>query len=363
MSSERVVRRDQPRLESPRSGLIIAIVVGVIILVLFITLAIWLANRRSRAECVANADCATGQVCSNKHCVTPTPVPVAPNPNPQPGNCVVPCAPLNVEVVYDRIARTASVTWSSSPGATSYLVYRKLNDPAVSPTNYDDVRTSLDSTEPYANLPVGTSYFTVVAVNACGKSLPSVADFAPSCSVLPLTPSAPMITSDVDNCLAPQASEAVLITVDEATGPRPIDIIEGNGQVQIDSYYVAFKAPLSPMTANLACTGLPVAFTVTHVSDAEEAVLLEPTGSITLGSSLTVKWQPIYGAEEYAVSIVAVDANGVDIFIGQYADSHINSVDLQVPNGSLLVFATVHGYRMCNKSNTSPTGFHIPPTI
>lgn len=361
MSSERVVRRDQPKMESGRSGLIIAIIVAVVILVLFITLAIYFANKNRRAECAVNADCETGKICSNKKCVAP-PTSPGPNPNPSP-TCEVPCAPLNVEVVYDRIAKNATVTWSSSPGATSYLVYRKLNDPAVSPTNYDDVRTSLDSTEAYSNLPVGSSYFTVVAVNSCGKSLPSCPDFAPSCNVVPLTPSAPLITSDVDNCVNPQASEAVMIVVDEATGPRPIDIIEGTGQVLVDSYFVAFKAPLSPMTANLACTGQPVGFVVTHVSDAEEAVLLEPTGSITLGSSLTVKWQPIYGAEEYTVSIVAVDANGTDIFIGRYADADISSVELQVPEGSLLVFAAVHGYRICNKSNTSPTGFHIPPAI
>ena len=84
---------------------------------------------------------------------------------------------------------------------------------------------------------------------------------------------------------------------------------------------------------------------------------------MTLESSLIVSWQPIRAAEEYAVTIVAVDSNGVDIFVGQYVPAGTTEVELETPYGALLVFATVHGYKICNKSNKSPIGFHIPPVV
>lgn len=365
-------RRDRD-VEGPRPAVIVMGIVGVIIVVLVVILVIWLANKRRASFCESNADCTTGKVCSNKKCIVPPPLICTSDVNCPAGKvcsggqcvtppCALPMTPVNVEVNYNRTAKSAIVTWNSVIGATSYKVLRKLNSGDILPSNADETRISLDSSETFSNLATGTHYFSVISVNACGQSVQSLpAQFAPSCDVLPATPSAPMIVTDVDNCSGMNSVESVLITVDEATGVRPLDIIEGTGQVNISDFFVAFEAPLSPMAANLTCTGSPVGFTVTHVSDAEEATLIEPTSSETLGTSRLVRWLPIPNVEEYTVSLVAVDSNGVDIMVGGTTKAPNTSLVITTPPDCLLTFARVYGYKICNKSNVSPVGFHIPP--
>lgn len=346
-------RKDRDEASSPRAGVIIAAIVGALVVILVIILVVWFSNRRKRADCATDADCAAGKKCINKKCQAVVGPP-----------CTLPPTPVNVEVNYDRIAKSAVVTWNSAPGATSYKVYRKVNSQDVTPLNADETRSSPDTVENFSGLVAGTHYFVVASVNACGQSsISSPVVFAPACTSVPTTPSAPMIVTNVDQCAGPQGCESVQITVDEATGVRPINIIEGNGQIGVDSYFVAFEAPLSPMDANLACTGNPVGFTVTHVSLAEEATLIAPTSAMTLGPMLLVKWQPIPTAEEYSVTLVAVDSNGVDIFIGGRTTSPTTELAVTTPNGALLSYAIVYGYKICNMSNVSPVGFHIPPPI
>jgi len=54
---------------------------------------------------------------------------VPPTPTPTPTTCTAPpSTPNNVRVVYDALANTATVSWDSSQGATSYNVYRKFDD-------------------------------------------------------------------------------------------------------------------------------------------------------------------------------------------------------------------------------------------
>ena len=344
-------------------SMVVVVLIAIIMIVLVVFIIVWVSRRhRTRTPvittgCTLNSQCATGQVCTNAVCVTPTvpPTPVTPT---------LPGRPMNVQVVHDSDAGTAVVSWSPVSGATGYSVFRRLNDASVSKNNYDekkDVGANQTSVN-FNGLPTGTHYFSVLATNAYGsgdESAPIV--FAPICNVIPSTPSAPFITLDTDQCAAPQNVESVLISFADATGTRPINILKGNGQTGVDAYYTGFSVPTSPQRANLKCTGTMVSYTVTHVSDADQANLIVPSTATNLGTFLDCSWEPVVGAEEYSITLMCVNSAGVEIFVGGQVRAPTTSLRVTTPAGTLLTSAIVYAYKLCDKSPESAPNVHMTP--
>lgn len=352
-SSARSQRIENEKQAAP--SLVVIVIVAIIVVILVIFLVAWLTSRTTpvKLECTHDSDCGSGKLCRDAACV-PAPVCTAP-----------PVKPGNVQAVYDRNAHTATLTWIGAAGATGYRVYRKLEDPAVSKNNYDEVKVigAPTTSANFTALPVGTNYFVVSSVNTCGESDESAPEATvPSCAVVPTQPPAPSLILDTDECAGPGFAELVTINHIDATGPRPFNIFRGEGQIDIDSYYWFVEAPSMDPEVALACTGTPVAYEVIHVSNADYATLLNPTGPMIATASLTVSWTPVLNAEEYSVNLVYINANSMPIFIGGTVASPATSLTLDTPTGTQLVFAQVIGYRLCDKSLPSNPGYHITPS-
>ena len=199
-SSSQVMDESVPKSGGAKWGYIWAIV-GISIIVVALVLTIILVALRYRRNIKAREDAAAAAASST----TTTP-------------CATPMAPQNVVVTYNIAAMTASITWSSVAGASSYYIYRKLEDPAVSKTNYQSKVETIQLFENYINLPSGTHYFVVTAKNSCGnESMASApAKFAPICSSTPAAPIAPTVSTVNDNCTDPipyKSNEIYLIFI------------------------------------------------------------------------------------------------------------------------------------------------------
>lgn len=348
-SSRRSMRDPKGR---PSMGVVVAIVVAVVVLALIIFIVIWGTSKTSvKKQCSLDADCATGKVCRNGACEN---VPSCTAP---------PSKPTPVTIVYDREIGNATVSWGPISGSANYKVYRKLGDPTVSKSNYDERVVLYGTAHTFTSLEPGTHYFAVTAGNECGdsdESSPVV--LAPSCDVIPLTPTAPIITQADDFCSdLVEPLETNDIAHDEASGDNPFNLVRGNGQYGIDDYFGAFPSPTGDFTVSLKCSGQPVSYNVTAISVADYALLTYPTGPMVVGSSLPVTWDPLLGAEEYAVTLVCVTAGGNVIFVGGTTPAPNTSLSVATPVDTNLVFASVIGYRLCDKSSASNAGFHIPP--
>lgn len=337
---------------SNNTMLIIVSVIIVVLLLVVIFATLWSStkNNKPKYECTEDSHCPEGQVCQNTKCVVPPPCTGAPT------------IPTGVTVTFDALANTANISWNTCTDAVSYNVYRSMGNPAVSKTSYDEVISTTTTSYVFSSLSQGTHYFAVTAVNACGESdEASSTTYAPSCTVIPATPSAPLLMTNVDNCSGVEQVEEVDIQVTEATGVAPLNIVKGNGQKKIDSYFALAEAPSGDFPVFLACSASPVEYTLTHVTDAEAATLISPTGPLTLGNTLTIEWSPLMGAEEYAVSCVSMDSDGVMTFVGGTVASPATSMELTVDNGADLAFVAVYGYKYCDKSLESAGGYHITP--
>lgn len=349
-SGEAGMERKGPK--PPKLGVIVGIIVGVILVTLIIFVIVWTTRGKKSAkpECLIDTDCATGKICRNEKCVA-LPTCTAP-----------PAVPVSVQVVYNQLAGSATVSWGPSSGASSYKVFRKLNDPSVSKSNHDERRISYGTAENFSGLALGTHYFVVSSTNDCGdsdESAPVV--LAPSCDVVPNTPSQPMISQLVDHCGDVQQAEYNMISHDEASGDRPFNILRGNGQFGVSNYFGVFESPSGDIEVGLACTGQPVSFTAESVSLADYATLIFPNQSMTVGSSLAVSWEPVLNAEEYAVMMITVDAHGTYMFTGGTTTSPVTNLNVSTLDGSILVYGSVIGYRLCDKSAQSAAAYHITP--
>lgn len=349
-SSNRVETPSKSR--GPGLGIAVGVIVGVIVLALIIFVVIWTTRggKTKKPDCLVDADCASGQLCRNEKCVA-APTCIAP-----------PASPGGVNVVYDRNAGTATVSWVVSTGASVYTVYRKLNDPAVGKNNYDEKKSVSGTSQYFSSLAHGTHYFVVTASNDCGdsdESSPSL--MAASCDVVPDKPGAPVISQTADHCSDPQMAEYNEIAHDEATGSNPFNIIKGNGQFGVSDYFAVFPSPTGNFEVALTCSESPVSYTATSVSVADYANLQYPTGPMTVGASVAVTWDPVLNAEEYAVVLVTVDSNGTFMFTGGTTTAPVTHLDVKTLAGSTLAYASVVGYRLCDKSAPSAAGYHITP--
>jgi Cys-rich repeat protein len=340
----------------PLPSLVIIVIVAIIVLVLIVFLIAWLTTRTTpvKVECTLDSQCGSGKICRDTKCIS---APVCTSP---------PAKPSNVQAVYDRNAGTATLTWVGATGSTGYKVYRKLDDPTVSKNNSDQVLSVTTPTVSanFVSLPVGSNYFVVTSINSCGESDESIpVVIVPSCSAVPTQPPAPALVLDADECAGPGFVEYVNINHVDATGPRPFNLFTGTGQADIEDYLWINESPSVDPTVALECTGTPVAYEVTHISNADYANLVTPTGPLITTASLQVTWEPVLNAEEYTVSLVCVTANSVGIFVGGTVAAPATSLTVATPTGTQLVFAQVVGYRLCDKSSASNSGYHIPPTI
>lgn len=357
MSEVRDVSSGRKMGQTPVKGaslsVIVAIIVAVIIVTLVIFMVIWGSSGSTKKSlCSLDSDCGTGKVCRNGNCES-----IA--------SCTVPPAkPTPLTVVYDREAGNATVSWGLVPKAMNYKVYRKLGDPSVGKSNYDEKIVSYGTSQTFTSLTTGTHYFTVTAGNECGdsdESSPTV--LAPSCDVIPTTPGAPMITQDSDNCsFMTEPVEYNTLAHDEASGPSPFNLVRGNGQFGVENYFAIFPSPTGGFDVSLACTGQPVSYNVTGISTGDYANLTYPTGPMVVDATVPVTWDPLLGAEEYAVTLVTATANSTYVYTGGIVSAPQTSLLVNTLPDSTLVFASVIGYRLCDKSAASTAGFHIPPT-
>lgn len=338
------------------TGFVVIAVTAAILVVLIIYLIVWLTTRPAKSstpppECVHDTDCPAGKVCHDATCVNIPPCTAPPS------------TPQDVDIVYNAVLHNATLTWKAVSGATGYKVYQKLEDPSVGKTNHDMVTPSAGTTITFTALAVGTHYFVVTATNTCGESdISSPVVFSPACASVPSQPPQPMIVSNADNCLTPQGDEIVSILIGDASGPAPFNLVRGNGQKGGLPYFLFEASPSGgSFPAWLACSGAPVEFHLTFISDAQYAQLINPTGPMTLGSSLPVSWQAVLGAEEYAVMLVATDPSGSVYFIGDTVTSPATSKIIGTPIGTQLVWASVIGYKLCDVSPASNPAFHITP--
>tara|TARA_R110001632_G_scaffold50169_2_gene125280 strand:- start:294 stop:1379 length:1086 start_codon:yes stop_codon:yes gene_type:complete len=351
--------RNRSRNENvPKSGnntmiIIISVIIVIALLaVIFTTLWSTSKNNKPKYECTEDSHCEEGRVCQNTKCVIPLVCESAP-PTPQ-----------GVEVVFDALANTANLTWNASEGAVTYKIYRLTGSAGVSKNNYDETITTTALMYQFSGLAQGSHYFAVTSVNECGESDEGISDtYAPSCTVVPATPSAPLLLTNTDNCGNPEQYEEVDIQVTESTGTDPLNIVRGTGQKKIDAFFSAQEAPSGDFSAHLTCTASPVEYTMIHVSDAEAATLISPTGPTTLGSSIVVEWSPLLGAEEYVVVCISVDGDGIITQTGGMVAAPASSLEVVTDDGADLVFASVHGYKYCDKSAESAPGYHIPPGV
>lgn len=351
--SSREAERGTPKTKGPNLGVIVGVIVGVILVTLIIFVVIWVtqSKKNKKPDCLLDADCGDGKICRNEKCVA---VPSCSAP---------PATPVSVNIVYNELMGSATVSWGPSAGATSYAVFRKLNDPSVSKDNFDERRITTGTAENYTGLSLGTHYFVVLATNECGDSSETVPVLlAPSCDVVPTTPGQPVITQTADHCSDPQTAEYNNVSHDEATGDRPFNILKGTGQFGVSDYFAIFESPTGDFEVALACTGEPVSFTATSIAVGDYANLLFPTQTMTVGTSVDVMWEPVLNAEEYAVVLVTVDSNGTFMFTGGTVASPTTKLNVKTLDTATLVYASVVGYRLCDKSAASQAGFHITPT-
>jgi hypothetical protein len=349
-------RSEQKPISGTKLVAIVGLIVAVIVIALIIFLIIWTTKSKKKLECAIDADCKAGETCTNGACVGPA---------AEPSCTAAPSKPYPISVVYDREVGDATVSWGPVSGGLVYNLYRKLGDPSVGKTNYDEKSTVTGTAKTYTGLPTGTHYFAVTAINECGESdESSPVVLVPSCDVVPTTPVAPIIAQDTDNCSSlTEPVEYNLLSCDEATGANPFNLIRGNGQFGVEEYFAVLPAPSGTFDVYLACTGQPVSYTAVAISTADYANLTYPTDPMVVGSTVPVTWEPLLGAEEYAVTIVTLTGEGSYMFTGGVVPAPQTSLTVATLADATLVFASVIGYRLCDKSATGVAGFHIAPVV
>lgn len=334
-------------------GVVVGVIVAVILIVVIIFIVIWMTNatKPAKPECLLDSDCSSGKICQNQKC---QPAPTCSGP---------PATPTNVNVVYNQNLGAATISWNVVSGAKSYSVYRKLEDPSVNSTNFDEKRVVVGNAENFSSLQAGTHYFVVTASNDCGNS-PETSPylFAPSCPSVPNAPSMPIITQNVDHCADDQNAEYALLTHEEATGDNPFNLVQGNGQYGVSSYFGVFNSPTGDFTVNLACTGSEVSYTISAISNGEYASLVYPDSPMFVQASTEVKWQPVLGAEEYAVVLVTADEHGTYVFTGGVVAAPITTLTVTTQSGAYLAYAAVVAYRLCDKSLPSQAAVYVAAT-
>tara|TARA_R110002073_G_scaffold455_13_gene3852 strand:- start:15865 stop:16971 length:1107 start_codon:yes stop_codon:yes gene_type:complete len=352
-SSSQVMDESVPKSGGAKWGYIWAIV-GISIIVVALVLTIILVALRYRRNIKAREDAAAAAASSTTTTTTTT------------TPCATPMAPQNVVVTYNIAAMTASITWSSVAGASSYYIYRKLEDPAVSKTNYQSKVETIQLFENYINLPSGTHYFVVTAKNSCGnESMASApAKFAPICSSTPAAPIAPTVSTVNDNCTDPIPYKSNEIYFPWASFPGGSYIIQASGQQGgVSQLFMAADrdladpsgtAPSGGVEVNMDCSGSD-SYSLTYITNIDHATVTSIVPTST-GTTLSVSWNPIAGAEQYTVFAAGVGSDNILHFYGSYADGNVNTMTFPVNAGEEIVELRVNAFRLCDRSTATVFG-------
>lgn len=337
-----------------RTGFIVGIIILAIVVVILIVIVIILLLRKTSAatvQCTTNADCTGGKLCSNNVCVL----------------CIgAPPTPKTVTITSNITAGSATVNWVASAGAISYNVYRKLADPSVGVNNYDQVVKTTNTNQTFTSLPSGTSYFVVTAVNSCGESpVSEPVVLASYCPLLPATMPPPVVTETNNDCAGSTQVETISVSFINMNIPNGVYVIQGTDQAgSVSSYlYIIQGSSFGPAIGiSQKCGSISSTHTVTQISTVENATVTNTGGPFTAGSSFTVTWDRIAGAEQYLVFLVGTaPVTAVPHYYGGYAPASANSLSLQTTPGDNLLFAMVLGFNTCNMSQTSAATTHVSP--
>lgn len=203
------------RKKKSKTGLIVAIIIIVVIVLVAAGLLIYFFLIRNRstetATCVANSDCATGEICSNGTCITQTGCTTnAQCPSGQicsSGTCVIdetctvdgdcdtgevcfsgecipddgcsgpPPTPTGISATTNGVTGNQVLSWTASAGALAYdITYTGTATVSHMYHVPGTVEVLGGATTSYEiGLPHGTFSATVVAKNSCGNSAPSSA--------------------------------------------------------------------------------------------------------------------------------------------------------------------------------------------
>jgi hypothetical protein len=277
-------------------------------------------------------------------------------------SCSAPIVPQNVTVTYNLQAKTASIIWSPVSGATSYNVYRKIEDPSVSKTNYDSRINTIQLFENYIDLPNGTHYFVVTSKNSCGQeSLASApAQLAPICGNILVEPAQPSITEIFEDCGGALPYNTTEIDFAWGAFPSGSYVAQGIGQQgNVTNYFASIDRNIGPtglIEVDMSCS-INNVHTLTHIAVTDVATVSTPLQN-DIGTSLQVSWIPIAGAEQYIVHVLAENASGIRHNYGSFASGNATSISLPTNSGDDVLDIQVRSFRLCDKS---PSTVYAPP--
>lgn len=340
--------------KSSNAGWIVLVIIAAIIIVIIIILLIWgLTNNNNDdngKSCNSDADCSGNQKCINGKCNVPI-------------LCtIIPPIPQNVKIdSFDELAKTATLSWTAAPAASEvlyYTLYNKLNDPSVSKYNYDTKFTTTGTSGTFTGLAEGVHYFVVTSTNKCGESeesSPVVS--APACNNIPNKPLPPVITQDANDCLGASNAQFIEINFVNAGLTNGGYILQGTGQSGTPgsptNYLVVTPqsayGPVSGVTQK--CDGATTQHNIIHIENWVEANITSGPVPLT-GTSYTMTWQPLVGADEYVVFVVG-ESPSAFFYYGGFAQGNSSSLTIPVQPGLVGVYGVVLAYKLCDKSQPS----------
>jgi len=363
-ASETHVKHHRPHHHMEKTNIVLTsiIVIAVILFVIFIL--VWLLSSSNPTKCKTNADCPKNKTCaSNGVCTVP------PTPTPTPTTCTAPpSTPNNVRVVYDALANTATVSWDSSQGATSYNVYRKFDDSSVGKYNYEEKINVTVTTASFSGLAAGAHYFVVTALNNCGESEASHPPvIAASCNSFPATPNPPNVVEASDNCNATntaQRADVINVNWSNASNPNGGYVIQGTGQLgSVGQYYANVSGSTSFDGIYLKCNGQQSNHVINVIQSWTAADLNMPTTPTLSSNTFTMQWYTVPGAEAYSVWLVLVDqVNDIAYYYGGRAPGTSSSLTIPCQAGLTPVYGNVYGYMLCDLSMMSSPASYTSAT-
>lgn len=424
--SLRSTNKTREQVSSPpkesRINRIAIIIIVFVVIILIIALIVWIftrprKNKQAFTGCKSNADCQNGQICNqNGECVNPSQDNDQDNNEGHNKHCECdkcykkkksepceecddcmrdgetdhenscdcdPCRrrkinwghktctcepeePNNVNVVFDILGGTATISWNPVHHAKKYFIYRKFLDPTVGKSNYDEKVITKLTTYTFTGLtPGGAHYFVVTACNECGQSDESYpGTLVPICSYLPNQPQKPEVLTISNNCSGSPPAEIIDILFNDENLTNGGYIIQGNGQLgsTSDYFYLVEGSNFGPANnITQKCGGFNTSHTVIDIVSWTMANLNIPPPPPFTGTTFEMKWFPVPGAEEYAVWLVAADNNFI-YYYGGFASGTSNTLSLPVQSGLVPVYGLVVGYKLCDKSPVSCVENHVTAT-
>lgn len=358
------VTHHRPHHHMEKTNIVLTVIIVIAVVLFIIFMLVWLFSGSNPTKCKTDADCPGDKICDSKGiCKEP--------PSPTPITCTEePPTPNNVSVIYDALASTATLNWDSSPGATSYNVYRKFDDPSVGKFNYEEKDNVTVTTATFSGLIVGAHYFVVTALNNCGESEASHPPvIAASCNSFPATPNPPNVFELNDNCSATnsaQRADIIGVSWSDPGNPNGGYIIQGTGQLgSVQQYYANVSSGSTSFDGIfLKCSGQQTNHVITVIQNWTSAELNMPSVPSMSGNTFTMQWYTVPGAEAYSAWVVLFDeVNGIAYFYGGQTPGTNSSLVIPCQAGLTPVYGNVFGYKLCDVSMTSSMTTYTTATV